>query len=305
MSEPQDIQAILSEIFAEAQSHSKATQLDFEADIREQFGIGVRVKPGGAPIPEKFEVGNFSHEYAERLIPEKKLPRGLDPEVTIDLPDGSKKRMDRVDWKKGVIYEIKPDTPSQIEKGKKQVKLYEEYMNRREKLLGKGRRWKGVVVTYNKKNVIQFLRERGWLPDKSTRRKSTRLRGTQQISQPTQTKQNIFDESVGEPRRATNNSATSDLSRGTTRTYAQNVNRGIAPTQPNNQPSTISPTGSVPRAKQSRFKMIPGTKGAAMGFAFSIIQGYIADKAAAIQGKRISESNREYRLLRRFREDNT
>ncbi len=148
------------EEFAEAQG--KATQEGIEAEVKAQRGIKTAEKPGGAPKPEKFDVGNFAHDYAEELIAEDKLPRGLDKEVEIRLPDGGKNRLDRVDRKNGIIYELKPDTPSQVKAGENQLKLYIEYMNR-EQPLGGGRKWQCKVVTYGRDTVVQLLKKIGWL----------------------------------------------------------------------------------------------------------------------------------------------
>lgn len=148
--------AILEE-FAEGQG--KATQKALEADIKSQPTIGEATKPGGAPQPQKFDVGNFSHTYAEQLIPRSKLPRGLDKEFKI--PEAAR-RIDRVDWQNGKLYEIKPDTPSQIKAGEAQIKLYKLYMDKYYPLSG-GRKWQGEVVTYDRPAVIKLLTKIGWL----------------------------------------------------------------------------------------------------------------------------------------------
>jgi len=156
----------IGEIFAEVQG--LATRGDLQADLIAQLGMGVAAKPGGAAVPQPFDVGNFSHRYAEALIPESQLPRGLDDEVSIELPDGSKKRLDRVDRTNGRFYEVKPYTPPQVKAGKTQVKLYEAYLNGpdcpAEMKLPEGMKWKGEVVTYDRKKVTQFLNNIGWLP---------------------------------------------------------------------------------------------------------------------------------------------
>jgi hypothetical protein len=151
-------EAILEE-FA-SRSGTREEQVD---DLLEELDLEPRrTYPGRAPQPETFDVGNFSHEYAEQLIPESELPRGLDREFTIELPEQGEVRLDRVDWDNGTIYEIKPDTPSQVEAGERQAQLYENYMNEHYPR-GGGRTWTSRVVTYRRDAVIAFLRSIGWL----------------------------------------------------------------------------------------------------------------------------------------------
>jgi hypothetical protein len=145
------------EEFAEAQG--KASRGVRENDILDQWGVREVAKPGGKPIPEKFEVGNFAHAHAEELIPSSRLPRGLNKEVTIELKSG-KIRLDRVDFTKRKIYEIKPDTPSQIEAGKAQVEIYKGHMN---KEYPGATPWEGEVVTYDKESLIRVLKKIGFL----------------------------------------------------------------------------------------------------------------------------------------------
>lgn len=146
--------------FAEGQRKSSRGAL--EADIKAQQGVQVTTKPGGKPVPEKFDVGNFSHQYAEELIPESRLPRGLEKEFKVKLPDGGTKRIDRLDRTNGKFYEIKPDTPSEVKAGQNQVKIYEEYLNRHFPL-NKGQKWEGKVVTYNRSTVVRLLKRIGWI----------------------------------------------------------------------------------------------------------------------------------------------
>lgn len=152
---------VILEIFSEKQSAARTSiDIDFEEHLSSKS------TPGGAKVPEHFDVGNFGHQYAEELIPN--LPKGLDKEVTVKLPDGSSKRLDRVDKKRGIIYEVKPNTKGSIIAGEKQVKIYVEYMNR-EHPLGNGRKWKGKVVTYDKKKVIKLLKKIGWIETKHSK----------------------------------------------------------------------------------------------------------------------------------------
>ncbi len=155
--EPPDTsqQAEILELFGEGQG--KATREGLEADIASQPGMKESAKPGGKPVPEHFDVGNFSHKYAEQLIPKSKLPRGLEAEYKI--PEANR-RVDRIDWKNRKVYEIKPDTKPQMEAGENQVKLYTHYLN--EHFPG-DKKWTGEVVTYNKTAVRALLKMWGWI----------------------------------------------------------------------------------------------------------------------------------------------
>jgi hypothetical protein len=133
------------------------------ADLLDELDVEPsKTYPGRAEVPQKFDVGNFSHYYAEELIPESELPRGLEPEVTIRLPGQGEVRLDRVDWENGVVYEIKPDTPSQVAAGEQQASLYAHYMNEHHPLSGGGS-WRSRVVTYDSAAVVNLLQTIGWL----------------------------------------------------------------------------------------------------------------------------------------------
>lgn len=109
----------------------------------------------GKAIPERFERGQFAHDYAELLIPETELPPGLHAEVTVELP-GGKVRLDRVDFEKGVYYEIKPNTLASRQQGAEQIRKYAEYMNRNFPLKG-GKQWTGRVVTYEGEDAVALF----------------------------------------------------------------------------------------------------------------------------------------------------
>lgn len=130
--------------FADAQG--QATGGDLGRDALEQHGMHEADTPGGAGQPAELERGNFAHEHGDVLVPEDQLPRGLDREVQLDFPDGGSKRLDRVDWANGRIYEIKPNTPAEIVKGQQQVATYVHYMNEQYPRPGG---WTGEVVTYD------------------------------------------------------------------------------------------------------------------------------------------------------------
>jgi hypothetical protein len=152
----------IADDIAEEQAKGGHTPGLDESDVLDQWGIREAAKPGGKPVPRDFELGNFAHDNAEALIPEDQLPRGLEKEVTIELKDGSELRMDRVNRAEGVVYEIKPDTPSQQALGELQVKRYVQYMNEQHPL-GPGRSWQGRVVTYDRAGLLKCLLDWGYL----------------------------------------------------------------------------------------------------------------------------------------------
>jgi hypothetical protein len=118
--------------------------------------IQVRSTPGGAPQPASTVRGNFAHKYAEDLIPE--LPRGLDDEVIVPSGEGEI-RIDRVDWKNGTIYEVRPANQREVAAMNKELPGRLRAMDR-EYPLGSGRRWQGRVVTYTKEKALQVLQEK-------------------------------------------------------------------------------------------------------------------------------------------------
>ena len=109
----------------------------------------------GKSIPLRLERGQFAHEYAELLIKESELPRGLGAEVTAELP-GGRVRLDRVDFERGVYYEIKPNTAASQKAGAAQIAKYAEYMNENYPLPG-GRKWAGRVVTYKQGDAVALF----------------------------------------------------------------------------------------------------------------------------------------------------
>lgn len=141
------------EIFEEGKG--KAGQGALEEDMLESLSsVDKPAGLGGKKVPRRFEVGNFSHQYAEELVPAGKLPRGLDAEFKI--PESSR-RIDRVDWKQRKLFEIKPETAEQIEKGREQIDLYLKHMNHKYPPPN----WQGEVVTYDRKAVERLL-AKGW-----------------------------------------------------------------------------------------------------------------------------------------------
>jgi hypothetical protein len=130
-------------------------QKEFRSASKNEAATGhgrAEVKTPGRSVPSRLERGQLAHEYAELLIPENQLPRGLRAEVTAELP-GGRVRLDRVDFEGGVYYEIKPNTQFSRAAGEDQIRIYEEYMQRNYPLPG-GRRWAGRIVTYEHADAI-------------------------------------------------------------------------------------------------------------------------------------------------------
>lgn len=148
-----DEDAILKE-FEEAQE--KAGPGALEKDALEQPGVSNTRTPGGAPQPERFEVGNFGHRYAEQLIPESEMPRGLEPEFSIKDGKDVIGRPDRLDRDKGFIYEVKPNTPKWVAIGKKAIERYIFYLNKFYPRAN-GKSWEGKVVTYSYEAARRIL----------------------------------------------------------------------------------------------------------------------------------------------------
>ena len=140
-----------------------------ETDILGNVNMQVVTRPSRRMQKLHFDTGNFSHAYAEVLVPN--LPRGLADEVKITLPNGKVGRADRVrfhpdedgDIIGAHIYEVKPDTPDNIAMGEEQLKGYQEGMRAQieAKLRADGKHQKipvgGVVVTGE---VVTYKQER-------------------------------------------------------------------------------------------------------------------------------------------------
>jgi hypothetical protein len=120
-----------------------------QQEALQEQGMKSAKTPGRTP-PVHLTRGQLAHQYAELLIKESELPRGLRAEVTAELP-GGKVRLDRVDFANGVYYEIKPTT--QAAAGAEQIAKYAEYMNTNFPLAG-GKRWMGRVVTYETGDAV-------------------------------------------------------------------------------------------------------------------------------------------------------
>ena len=140
-----------------------------ERNVMDELGISdigeARRTPGGQPQPERFEVGNFGHDYAEGLgLP---LPPGLDTEFRIVLEGGVVRRADRVQFNRdpagrvigGHVYEIKPDTPYWRGVGERQARLYAHYLSEEF-----GVQFTHSCVTYNRNHVRALMKRWGVLP---------------------------------------------------------------------------------------------------------------------------------------------
>jgi hypothetical protein len=151
--DPRQIEIL--EEFAEAQG--TASRADLEADALDTYGVRDSDTPTIPDQPAPLDRGNFAHQHGDVLVPESQMPRGLEREVVITLPDGRIKRLDRVDRANGVIYEIKPNTPSEIASGEEQVAEYVRYMNEQHPRPGG---WEGRVVTYDVAEAKRLLGQR-------------------------------------------------------------------------------------------------------------------------------------------------
>jgi hypothetical protein len=149
----------------------------FETDILGGFGMHEAATPGGRAMPIRFDAGIFAHTHAEALVPG--LPRGLDPEVRITMPDGSVGRADRVRFFRDAdgdivgahVYEIKPNTDTNIALGERQVQEYvqglraeiERNLAQKGKAMpatapDRGATVRGEVMTYNQEQMLAVLR---------------------------------------------------------------------------------------------------------------------------------------------------
>lgn len=153
------------------------TRSPIETDILGGFDIQNVPRPGKGPQPLHFDVGNFSHTHAEALVPG--LPRGLNKEVPVTLPDGTVGRADRVQFHYDAdgdrigahVFEIKPNTPDNITAGQDQVQQYvaglrteiESALRAKGKTVpttapNGGPLYQGQVMTYNFEQMTAVLR---------------------------------------------------------------------------------------------------------------------------------------------------
>jgi hypothetical protein len=155
-------------------------------DIFEQPGISEAKTPRGEAPKKETEAGQFGHEHYEKL--EKMMqdfarqaerfvddvPQGprVQKEFPIQhprYPAGREPRIDRLDWESAEIFEIKPNTPYWIAKGKAQAQQYAEWMNKYYRRPD-GKVWKvgknGGVITYDQAALIKFLEATGYLEKK-------------------------------------------------------------------------------------------------------------------------------------------
>ncbi len=148
-----------------------------ERDLLGGLDIQVVARPSKRPQPIHFDVGNFSHTHAEALVPG--LPRGLNKEVPVTLPDGSVGRADRVrfiydadgDRIGAHVFEIKPNVGDNVAKGQEQAQGYVNGLRAEieAKLREKGKTvpttapdggplYSSQVLTYNYDQMLAVLR---------------------------------------------------------------------------------------------------------------------------------------------------
>lgn len=148
-----------------------------ELDVLGGLGVQEAARPSRRAQPLHFDTGIFSHTYAEALVPG--LPRGLNAEVSVTLPNGQPGRADRVRFLTDAdgtvigahVYEIKPDTPDNVARGQVQADQYAAALRARieGELRAAGRPIPTVapdggplyatrVMTYNQDQMMAVLR---------------------------------------------------------------------------------------------------------------------------------------------------
>jgi hypothetical protein len=148
-----------------------------ETDVLGGLSITERERPGTRLQPLKFDVGIFSHTYAEALVPG--LQRGLAKEQRVFLANGKMGRADRVRYFRdadgdviGVhVFEIKPNTKWHMDRGEEQAAEYLAGLKKEfeEKLRAKGKTpsevlpdgtnaWDKQVLTYDRDKMRSVLR---------------------------------------------------------------------------------------------------------------------------------------------------
>ena len=153
------------------------TRSPIETDVLGGFNMQDMARPSRRQQPIHFDVGNFSHTHAEALVPG--LPRGLNPEVPVTLPDGTIGRADRVrfvydsdgDRIGAHVFEIKPNTRDNVARGQEQVQGYVDGFRAEIEadLRAKGKAvptsapdggplYSGQVLTYNYDQMLAVLR---------------------------------------------------------------------------------------------------------------------------------------------------
>lgn len=168
---------------AEPGAAAKLKQLEFQVGNREAYieetpqhldtghDLTIKDTPGGSQ-PAPLERGNFVHDYAEQLRPMiDPGPNGIPAKYADDvaagrvtsianLPDGLAKEVElgdtaRVDRVGGVIYDIKPNTESEIDGGLSRLQEYTTLANQ-QNFQGRSD-WTGVVVVYDAQKAQTFL----------------------------------------------------------------------------------------------------------------------------------------------------
>jgi hypothetical protein len=151
-------------------------------DIFEQVGQTERKTLGTKPVNPRTEAGQFGHKHYEQLDDllndfaseadpfVDDIPKGahVEKEFAIPHPDyDSPPRVDRVDWDRAEIFEIKPDSPEWIAQGQAEAQQYVQWMNKYVKRPD-GKVWKlggnKGVATYPSNALEAWLRKKGYLP---------------------------------------------------------------------------------------------------------------------------------------------
>ncbi len=148
-----------------------------ETDLLGGLDIQAVDRAGRRLQPLHFDVGNFSHTHAEALVPN--LPRGLNKEVPVTLPDGTAGRADRVrfildadgDRIGAHVFEVKPNVGDNVTRGQQQVQGYvaglraeiEATLRAKGKAVptaapGGGPLYTGTVLPYNYEQMVAVLR---------------------------------------------------------------------------------------------------------------------------------------------------
>lgn len=137
---------------------------------------GLRDTPGGKPVSEGKEVGNWVHskvknfEKLKKLIPNKPniVSEDIPPDAIPEYPvrrqgytPGREPKIDRLHRAGETVIEIKPH--GLYEQGLAEAKVYAQDLDITEPLPD-GRKWQAKCVTYDYDLVSEFLKHIGYLP---------------------------------------------------------------------------------------------------------------------------------------------
>jgi hypothetical protein len=138
------------EDFLEVQQWAPIPSAGPADEIRTRIDKAARPPGSGGAQPEPLQRGNEIHNAFERLYPGR-IPDGLKP-YDIVVQGVKIGTADRVDFKRGCVYEIKSSEPSEVAAGQIQLASYLDYLNRKEPRPDGGK-WQGEVVTYDVKEA--------------------------------------------------------------------------------------------------------------------------------------------------------